>query len=388
MVQVLRGKPTFGEMFGQGLSTGLSTGLQKLTENKLNQYAANQERQRYAAGLAPVVGNEAANFIANLNPEERKYGLQNIGSLMQLVNQQPGQQAQLGQPGQPGMPQSQQGGALGQLTGQPVDDRFKKIEDVFTPEATKIRRQELELKKGKQDILQSGEKRKASKDVREYAAPFVHAAEGAEDRIKNYNIAIKGAKSGNLRPGAFNQVLDKIGLHGLGQNQTQAVVDKALETLALNSSSAFGPNAKITNYLEQVYKRTLPTLYNEPSALVGISEINKLAEELKVKKTDIVKDLIKEWKGEIPEDADFQVRDRLKPEQERTEKEVYRIAGNMNALASGLGEEQDTLPAPEKDVKYYVSDLGTNVYSPDGKSYIREDNGQPFDWQQYNQGVK
>lgn len=365
----------FGDFLGKNIGTGLSQGLNQLANVKMNQYAANQERQRYAQGLVPVVGQQAANFIANLGPEERKYALQNFGSINQLLGQQQNQ---------PGMPQGVENGIMSQLGGQ----NSNAVQDFFTPEATKIRRQELELKKAKQNILQSGEKRKSSKEIREFSTPFINAAEGAEDRIKNYNLAIKGAKSGNLRPGYINQLLDKIGLHGLGQNQTQAVTDKALETLGLNSASAFGGGTKITNYLEQVYKRTLPTLYNEPSALVGIAEINKLGEDLKIKKTEIVKDLIKQWKGEIPEDAEFQVRDRLKPEKDRIEKEVYRLADNLNALASGLGEEQDSLPAPEANAKYYVSDLGTNVFSPDGKSYVREDNGQPFDWQAYNQGAR
>ena len=55
----------------------------------------------------------------------------------------------------------------------------------------------------------------------------------------------------------------------------------------------------------------------------------------------------------------------------------------MILMLPGLGEKQDTLPAPEKDAQYYVSDLGINVFSPDGKTHIREDNGQPFDWNQY-----
>ena len=243
-------------------------------------------------------------------------------------------------------------------------------------------------KQKKIDLQQQAESRKASEEVRNFIDPYVKKAHSAQDKIKNYNLAIKGAKSGNLRPGHINQLLDKIGLHGLGQNATQAVTDKALATLGIDAATAYGSGTKLTNYLEQTFQRTLPSLHNDPQALIGISEINKKGLELVEYETEAVKKLVKKWGKTLPEDAQFQVDEAVKPYREQNEKEVYKLADDLNALVSGLGEEQDTLPAPEKDAQYYVSDLGINVFSPDGKTYIREDNGQPFDWNQYNQGVK
>lgn len=84
---------------GGRIGESLGNALQMLAQNKLQhiqgQYdrqlqlqQQQQERNRYSQGLQqlPGVTPEAANFIANLNPEERKYALQNLGSLLQLTS--------------------------------------------------------------------------------------------------------------------------------------------------------------------------------------------------------------------------------------------------------------------------------------------------------------
>ena len=80
---------------GGRLGEVLGTGLQQLAHHKLGEisrkYQMQQERSQFAQGLSPILGQDTANFLSHLGPDERKYALQNISSLLQLI-QQPEQQ--------------------------------------------------------------------------------------------------------------------------------------------------------------------------------------------------------------------------------------------------------------------------------------------------------
>ena len=89
---------------GHALGTGLAQPIhqhldlmaqQKLQEIQQNQLARQQhaERQRYAQGLAPLLGTPTAQFLSNLGPDERKSALQNLQVLMQF-SENPRQQQQ------------------------------------------------------------------------------------------------------------------------------------------------------------------------------------------------------------------------------------------------------------------------------------------------------
>ena len=72
----------------EGWAEILGTGLGVLVGCKLAQRIKAKEQQKervqFAKGLAPLIGQEMANFISNLGPDERKYALQNMSYLIQL----------------------------------------------------------------------------------------------------------------------------------------------------------------------------------------------------------------------------------------------------------------------------------------------------------------
>lgn len=88
MVQVIN-KPTLSTLFGSALGTGVGHGLSNELERMAAFRAQDMANRRYSQGLQqlPGVTPQVANFLAALNPEERKYALQNIGSLIELGNQ-------------------------------------------------------------------------------------------------------------------------------------------------------------------------------------------------------------------------------------------------------------------------------------------------------------
>ncbi len=151
---------------GGRLGEALGTGLNQLAQHKLSQlskqYEIQSQKSQFAQGLAPILGQDTANFLSNLSPDERKYALQNLGSLMQL-NQQPGQQPQQQMPGQP---QEQQ---------QMAPERAKLLQDIFTSPQEKREREKLDLAK----------RQLALKETKPYI-----------DTLKNQE---KAAKEGNLR---------------------------------------------------------------------------------------------------------------------------------------------------------------------------------------------
>jgi hypothetical protein len=161
MVQILNTKPGLGELFGTGLGSGLSQTFNQLADVKTKQYSQNLERQRYASGLAPLLGQQTADFLSQLNPEERKYALQNVGSLMKLTSQ---------------------GGNVGEF-GAP--DKLGLIEDVFTSPAEKRAKEELDLRRQSLDLRR--EESQANRQSREeLAKEKLEAAKAKTQEAERY----------------------------------------------------------------------------------------------------------------------------------------------------------------------------------------------------------
>lgn len=109
----------------EGWAEILGAGLGVLVGCKLAQWIKAKEQQKeraqFAKGLAPLIGQDMANFISNLGPDERKYALQNMSYLIQL----------------------------NQSSAQPkiTFARAKLLEDIFTSPYEKREREKLEIAK-------------------------------------------------------------------------------------------------------------------------------------------------------------------------------------------------------------------------------------------------
>lgn len=248
--------PSLGSALGKGIAQPFEEGLNLLAQKKLmqiqqqqQQQAAQTERKRYAQGLAPLLGQETAQFLSSLGPEERKAALQNIGSLMQLggMGGQPMQQQQgplqesmqqlqqlqnpmnvanfMGLQGQQSnqamlpeqqmMPQEQQNGMQGPL--QPgMQNKSKLIEDIFTSPHEKREQRKIEIQEKK---LALQEQQYAMKETKAYADTVLkdQKAQKMNDlRLNRMNKLIDDNKLPNAALWKFLSDIEDSGISNVG----------------------------------------------------------------------------------------------------------------------------------------------------------------------------
>jgi hypothetical protein len=363
MVQVLNTKPGIGELFGTGLGSGLANSLSYLTQNKLKQYAANQQRQQVQQGLSSLFSPEQAQSLSGL-PNEL---------LAPIIKQQlrgPSDAAFLqGLQSLTGAPQEQgTGSPVGESAQGPASGTLQIPAGINSEQAVKLA--DLSFKKKKQEAAEAAAERGASKDVRDFSAPYREKAEASANNIRDYDTLISLAKQGKLRAGNTQQILDKIGLGGLNRNFDTQLADKLIARLAQNSRTAFGTGSRITNYLEGVFQKSLPSLWNTPEGIIAISEINKRADQVNVLKDNIRKDLLKKWNGKIPGNGDDLVDELAKPEQERLEKEALDIATRAVQSTSKVFDE---LPSASQFSGKRIRDKDTGkILISNGTDWVEE----------------
>lgn len=346
-----------GGAAGKGVSSALQSGLDLLQQHRMNQLTskAQQEQQRQqqsnvAGSLSKFnVSPDIAQAIAALPPKMQEAALQNLPILQRLS--QPQQQGQ-----EPmGVQQSIQ-----QLQQQPAESEFAGL---FT--SPHERREEEKLGLKRQQVGQQ-----AAKDTRKFSEPYREKASASESNIRDYDLLSHIAKKGDLRAGNSAQLLDKLGLQGFNRNFNTQLADKLIARLAQNARGAFGSGSRITNYLEQVFQRSLPTLWNTPEGIIAISEINKRADQLNIVKDNLRKKLVNEWKGNIPFNADDIIDDLAKPEQQKLEKEALDIANNATQVASKVFDE---LPDASKFSGKRIRDKDSGkVLKSNGKEWVEE----------------
>ena len=266
-----------GTNAGGRLGEVLGTGLNQLAQHKLaqlsKQYEAQSERNQFAQGLVPLLGQDTANFLSNLGPDERKYALQNLSSLMQL-NQQPGQQQPALRALQPGQ-QPQEQAQKEEQTQQLTPERAKLLEDVFTSPQERREREKLELAK-----RQAGLKERESliKETKTY----VDTLKDKEKASKEGNLRLRRMETlidkGNLPNAALWSALSKLEhapfISGLtapfaellkgavkwksGNAADIEEFEKLSTEFVKNAKQYFGP--RITQQEVQLFMQTIPTL--------------------------------------------------------------------------------------------------------------------------------
>lgn len=347
------------------LGQSIGTGLTDLIQRNLGALAAHKSQQMHKAkefeGLAPIVGPEFARMIVNASPEERKliyanadkfrqpqYGQEpqgGMGALQGMQGQQPqepaglretlaaqrGQQSPLGGlPGQhaalPEMAQPEQ--RMPSQAEKQAENR-KLLKELYT--SPQQRYQDEQLRIANKKLLNA-----QNKETREFLKPFFDTAEAARKNKRDYQVILDAAKSGQLRSGpgwaTVHSNLERLGLGNFGKNYTTELFDKTIARLSQNIKADFG-DARVTNFLESIYQRSLPSLWNTPEAVIAIAEIGMLGAEMAELREKAAYEIAQQGNGEIGYDVYQQIANKITARMEELEKQVFDIGNNLNAMA-------------------------------------------------------
>lgn len=170
------------------------------------------------------------------------------------------------------------------------------------------------------------EQEKISKGTREFSQEYQRRAHAAQENKRDYNLLIDAAKRGKLRSGNTAVILDKLGLSGIERDFDTQLADKVIARLGQNVSGAFGTGSRLTNYLEQTFQRSLPSLWNTPEGIIAVSSINMLTDELNEYTNKIRNDILKETSGRVPYDIDDEILRRSQPYRQKLEDMGLEIA--------------------------------------------------------------
>ncbi len=305
---------------GGRLGAALGTGLGQLAQHKLSQiskqYQQQQERSQFAQGLAPILGQDTANFLSHLGPDERKYALQNIGSLLQL-NQQPQQNGleSLQQPGQEQQPIQQQAQQQQQMT----PERVKLVENVFTSPQEKREKEKLEFTKRQATLKET--------------KPYVDALKAKEKAVKEADLRLKRMETlidkGNLPNSALWSALSKLEnapyISGLtapiaelikggtkwfsGNSADIEEFEKLSSEFVKNAKQYFG--SRITQKEVELFMQTVPTLAQTDSGKKKLIENIRSLNELTEIEAKAARSIIKANGGIPPLDIEQQVQDKI-----------------------------------------------------------------------------
>ena len=301
---------------GGRLGEALDTGLQELAHHKLagltQRYEQQQERSQFAQGIAPILGQDTANFLSHLGPNERKSALQNIGALMQF-NQPAGQQqggleAFSQQPGQNQQPNQQ----IGQ---EQTPERAKLIQDVFTSPQEKREREKLDLQKRQLNL-------KETKSYIDELKSKEKAAKEADLRFKRMETLID---KGNLPNAALWSALSKLEhapfISGLTAPLAELIkggvkwysgnpadieeFEKLSSEFVKNAKQYFG--SKITQKEVELFMQTVPTLMSTDAGKKKLIENIRSLNELSSIEAKAARSIIKANNGIPPLDIEQQV---------------------------------------------------------------------------------
>lgn len=326
-------------------ATGLGSALNQLAANKMENLQRQQSLQRGASGLQALgFAPQEALSVAGLDPSIQR----------EIVKQkllQPGNEAYLqalqgilgGQEGQ--QPSAQN--IPEQIVGGQGASSIIGTKGINQQQATKLA--ELGMKKQESQRQEKYQNRKlgiqTADAIRKYNEPWIKKNEKADADIKSYNRIIKETESGKVRTGFERAFADKLGIADFTASPSEAIVAKEIGRLATNVGDAFGSTSRITNYLESVFQRSLPSLWNNKDGILAISKVNLAAAEAFKIKNDIRKQLVRQYQKEdfLPPDIDDQINELAKPQldelENRTMQEVQQIIDKHEGKPVGISRE-------------------------------------------------
>jgi len=310
---------TLGGSLGRSLGTGLNDLAQLKLAQLTKQYDTQQEKRNFAQGLTPIFGQQTANFLSNLSPNERKVALENMSSLMQL-NEQPGQpQAAMQE-----LQQSQMGQQVQEQ--QMTPDRAQLIQDIFTSPRERRENKKLELAEKQAQLKERGALLKETK-------PYVDALKNKEKAAKETDLRLKRMESliekGNLPNPTFWSAFSKLehapyiagltapiaeilkgGLKWYSGNASDIEeFEKLSSEFVKNAKQYFGP--RVTEKEIQLFMQTVPTLMQTDKGKKKLIENIRSLNELTEIEAKAARSIIKANGGIAPIDIEQQVHDKI-----------------------------------------------------------------------------
>lgn len=337
---VLQDYPGFGEQFGSGLGQGLSSTLQQLTNMKLNQIVQRQQQQQASQAFQrlPGVTPEIADFLSALSPEERKYPLQNLDSLIRLGQGMGPQAAQHVQP-----EQAQQNGvqnlsqlltnpnqqslnqvspliaqALGktpiQPAAQPVQtglpqasatNQENPVSDIFTSPEEKRKRRQEEREERKLAQKEISDRFKNTKEVRKEIFDKTRTAKTKLRDLERFEEL-----EGYIDTPGYVEFLKRAGLDIPAlMNPESQEFEKIAQGFLRDAKNVFG--GRISNYEVEQFLKTIPSLSQSPEGRKRVIAGLKQLARGDLAYNEALREIMKENNNVPPDDLLEQIGDRI-----------------------------------------------------------------------------
>jgi len=338
MVQIL--KNPYNE-----IGRNLGTGLQALAQYKIGQLQEQQQRQRTAQGiraLVPQLTEQQATAFAGQSPEIQKQYLKDI-------IERPQREAL----------------ARGLFNG------GSNSQGAFNSSAQS---NDIPLQLNSKDALalanyqqgQRKEERNKAKDVNDYLKPYIEQDKKNENNIRTYELLQKQVKTGKVRTGTWAQALNAMGIQDVGRNYETQIAQKLIAQLAQNIAGVFGSNARVTNFLEQTFQRSLPSLWNTPEGINAISELNLLGLRAQRAEQKIREQVLKENNYNLTPGVELEIRNRSKPILDELESATLAKIQSGAKFTRSISDNNKNFSGPSKE----------NASQYDGKKIKNPETGE------------
>lgn len=360
MALTILNRPGFAELLGSNVGSGLSQGLSMLAQQRLQNMMQNQQRMGTAMGLqAAGFSPERAQGLSMLDPvlqrellkqgmaAENQQGLAALSSAL-FGNSQPNND--------PNMPNSQpqnpislisEALAQGQINPRQAESLMGQVlEQQREQQKLALKERELDIKTRKdvRDDLKQTEK------IRETISTQAEAARedaAALQRLNELN------RSGKVRPGFAEQLLDSAGLNFESlKNAETSEFQKLSLGFFRNLKNIFG--GRITNMEVENFLKSIPNLMQNEEGRAAVIRNMALASQGRVVKQQIMEQIARDNNGRYPLDLQEQVNKRARP----------ILDALADQLVQGLGkkvQKNDAFPNPSQNNGARIRDTKTGI---------------------------
>ena len=342
------------DQLGQGLVGEMAQRRQRLNQKRALGAAFPQMTKEQIEGLSYGDPRTLAPIIKNELGRSSRQGLFNLAK--KLGGEEPQGVETQGDVSQGGSPQQQmssmqQGGILPQQGGpqRDVSQRDVSQRDVSQREGGIQLPETGELtEQGFRDVMSLNEQRKNRQLKRELSSDKALQANwkdaSAENKELNESIAASEKfekdlddliylnKTGQLIQGKEHQALKALGLDKFFTNDVTQLAAKDIERMGAELLKQVRTGGRVTDFIFQSLKATIPSLINNKSGLDAIAKTVKIETVLDRK----YKEMKRKVKGEYQRRGlpvpmltiDEEVKARMKPYEDRMNKDRMKIVGN------------------------------------------------------------
>ena len=328
---------SLGARLGGAASTGLRTGLENLAQNRMKEYTVQSQKQQGLAALKALLPSiPESKLAAVLSLPEKMQGtlLQNLPAL-------------LNEP-KPGRDELGEIGADRDLGERAAKDA-QRASDLFTPEATKLQREKVNISKEK---LQHAKESEAFKETKEVRQRIINDYRSAKKNIEDLGRLEELQASGKLDTPGFVEALDRSGFNIPALlNPESNEYNKIVQNFTRDAKNIFG--SRVTNFEIEQFLKTLPNLSMSPQGQQRVISNLKRLERGKKAYYKAYREVLDENKGLPPLDLEERILDKIEPYMdkisEKFKKDLERPVPEaqnkaVTALQAALGTVAGRLP--------------------------------------------